>query len=82
MPPQTKTVNKVVYILLIFFLGVLGVHRFLRGQVGIGILYILTLGGFGFAVLIDFIISLVKLSQYPGTDHYEFTFVPRGHWAR
>lgn len=67
-----RKVNKVAYILLAFFLSGLGVHRFMRGQVGLGILMILTAGGFGIWALIDFIISLVKLSSYPG-DYYVFT---------
>jgi len=76
----TRRVNKVAYILLTFFFGVIGVHRFMRGQVGLGILYILTGGLFGIGVLIDFIISLVKLGSYP-TDDYEFSYVPNGQWA-
>lgn len=75
-----RRVNKVAYIVLTFFFGVIGVHRFMRGQVGLGILYILTLGLFGIGVLIDFIISLVKLGEYH-TDYYEFSYVPNGHWA-
>jgi TM2 domain-containing membrane protein YozV len=82
MQPATKKISKVVYILLTFFLGCLGIHRFLRGQIGIGIIYILTLGGLGIAVLIDFIVSLVKLSNYSGADDYEFTISPRGHWTK
>ena len=76
----TRRVNKVAYILLTFFFSVIGVHRFMRGQVGLGILYILTFGLFGVGALIDFIISLVKLGSYP-TDYYEFSYVPNGHWA-
>ena len=61
-------------------LGFIGVHRFMRGQVGLGILYILTFGLFGFGTLIDFIISLVKLGSYH-TDYYEFSYVPNGQWV-
>ena len=43
-------------ILLCFFLGALGVHRFYVGKIGTGILQLLTLGGLGIWVLIDFII--------------------------
>jgi len=43
-------------ILLCFFLGPLGVHRFYVGKIGTGILQLITLGGLGIWVLIDFII--------------------------
>jgi TM2 domain-containing membrane protein YozV len=50
----------IVALLLCFFLGVLGVHRFYVGKVGTGILQIVTVGGFfGIWVLIDFIMILV-----------------------
>ena len=42
-------------ILLCFFLGMLGVHRFYVGKVGTGVLQILTLGGLGIWVMVDFI---------------------------
>ncbi|MFE0151824.1 TM2 domain-containing protein [Nonomuraea sp. NPDC059007] len=48
-----------VAVLLCFFLGVLGVHRFYVGKIGTGILQLITLGGFGIWVLIDFIMILV-----------------------
>ena len=75
-----RRVNKVLYVLMAFFFGAFGVHRFLRGQVGLGIVMILiswlTLGIWP---LVDFIISLVKLSSYPGED---YVFTPDGRWAR
>ena len=37
----------------------IGVHRFYVGKVGTGILMIVTLGGLGIWVLIDFIVILV-----------------------
>ena len=43
-------------ILLCFFFGGLGVHRFYVGKVGSGILMLLTLGGIGLWTIIDFII--------------------------
>lgn len=38
-----------------FFLGGIGVHKFYEGKIGIGILYILTMGLFGVGVIIDLI---------------------------
>tara|TARA_Y100001960_G_C14363696_1_gene675649 strand:- start:258 stop:557 length:300 start_codon:yes stop_codon:yes gene_type:complete len=47
-----------VTLLLCFFLGYLGVHRFYTGHIGIGIAQLLTLGGCGIWALIDFILIL------------------------
>ncbi len=45
----------VAAVLLCFFLGPLGVHRFYLGKTGTGILCLVTLGGLGIWSLIDFV---------------------------
>ena len=57
-----------------FFFGYLGVDRFMRGQIGLGILKILDITGLW--TLIDWIISLTKLGSYQD----DFIFVD-GKWA-
>ena len=42
-------------LLLCFFLGGLGVHRFYCGKIGTGLLQLLTFGGLGIWALVDFI---------------------------
>jgi TM2 domain-containing membrane protein YozV/RNA polymerase subunit RPABC4/transcription elongation factor Spt4 len=46
-------------LLLCFFLGFLGVHRFYTGHTAIGVVQLLTLGGCGIWTLVDFIIIIV-----------------------
>ena len=47
--------SQLVALLLCFFLGGLGIHRFYLGYPLIGVLQIITLGGCGIWILIDFI---------------------------
>jgi len=47
--------NYTATLLLSFFLGNLGIHRFYTGYVGIGIVQLLTAGGCGIWTIIDFI---------------------------
>lgn len=51
--------------------GYFGVDRFYLGKIGTGILKLLTLGGFGLWVLIDFIITLVGGAREKGRPELE-----------
>ena len=42
-------------ILLCFFLGIMGVHRFYAGKIGTGLLQLVTFGGLGVWTMVDFI---------------------------
>jgi len=58
-------------------LGICGGDRFLRGQIGLGILKLITFGAFGIWYLIDLIIVLVKF----GLCEKEFVFI-NGTWKQ
>ena len=65
---NTKAVNKVVYCLLAFFLGGLGIHKFYAGKTSTGILFILFCWTFipSFIALIDLIVGLCKKADQAG----------------
>lgn len=59
--------TKLVLALVCFFLGGLGIHRFMVGKIGTGVLMLVTLGGLGIWTLIDFIMILMgKFSDKEG----------------
>ena len=53
--PGSSPYSRLVAILLAWFLGLIGAHRFYVGKTGTGILMIVTLGGFGVWSLVDVI---------------------------
>ena len=55
MSEGKKQQSKSTMAILCFFLGGLGIHRFMMGYTGIGILMLLTGGVWGILTLVDFI---------------------------
>ena len=66
---ESKFNSKLTAIILCFFLGGLGIHRFYLGYTLIGVIQILTFGGFLIWAIIDFI-SLItgSLKDSEGND--------------
>lgn len=67
---ESKGKSQVVALLLALFLGLLGIHRFYLGYVGIGIIQLLTLGGLGIWTFIDFVLIQTGVIQ-PKEGPYE-----------
>lgn len=63
-----KVVNKTVYLLLAFFLGGLGAHKFYAGKIGAGICYLLFCWTYvpAFIAFIEFIVAACQKSDANG----------------
>lgn len=64
MEPSKK--SRLAAFILCGILGTWGFHRFYVGKIGTGLLMILTLGGFGFWTLYDFILITIGSFQDKG----------------
>lgn len=65
---------------LSFVLGLYGVDRFARGQVGLGMLKLLTFGGFGVWYLCDVVIALIMAYGGPYRNSEDVTFDQYGQY--
>ncbi len=65
-----KKVNWVLTLIMSILFGSLGVDRFIMGQVGLGILKLITLGGCGIWWLIDVILIATK-HKFQGIEWVE-----------
>jgi TM2 domain-containing membrane protein YozV len=61
----------------VWLVGIVGDDRFLRGQIGLGILKLITFGALGVWYLVDLIIVLLKFGQY----EKDFEFI-NGAWKQ
>ena len=56
--------NKWISLILCFFLGWMGAHKFYEGKIGMGIIYLFTFGLFCIGPFVDFIVLLFKPETY------------------
>ena len=63
--------SQLIALILAILVGVLGIHRFYLGYIGIGIIQLLTLGGFGIWALIDLIMIAVGKLKPKGGEYAE-----------
>lgn len=60
--------EKTTALIITIFLGELGVHRFMAGKIGTGIIWLLTAGCFGIGYIVDIIkVATGKFTKKDGT---------------
>ncbi len=67
---KDKKVNWVLALVMSILFGQLGVDRFIMGQVGLGILKLITLGGCGIWWIIDLVLIATK-HKFEGIEWVE-----------
>ncbi len=76
MESNEKRIDKNLFTwVFCFLLGEFGVDRFVRGQIGLGVLKLITVGGCGIWSLADFIIALTKVYGEPYKNANEVVFI-------
>ncbi len=64
MSEDNKAMSKIVMALICWFGGILGIHRFILGHTGIGVLMLLTGGVCGILTIVDLIRILTGSLKY------------------
>ena len=64
-----------------FVLGIYGVDRFARGQIGLGLLKMLTFGGFGMWYMADLIVAILESYVGPYRDQEDLEFDQFGRYT-
>ena len=64
VPAGLRAKDKWIALLLWFFLGFVGAHKFYEGKILMSIVYILTVGLFGIGWVVDFFVLLFKPNPY------------------
>ena len=64
-----------------FVLGIYGVDRFARGQIGLGLLKMLTFGGFGMWYMADLIVAILEAYVGPYRDQEDLEFDQFGRYT-
>ena len=60
--------DKTAALLITIFLGELGVHRFMSGKIGTGIIWLLAFGCFGIGYIVDVVqVATGKFTKKDGT---------------
>ena len=60
--------DKTAALLITIFLGELGVHRFMAGKIGTGIIWLLTVGCVGIGYIVDVVqVATGKFTKKDGT---------------
>lgn len=62
--PLKQEKNKWIAFLLCAFFGLVGAHKFYEGKIGMGLLYLFTLGLGSIGAIIDFFVLLCKPNPY------------------
>lgn len=71
---NNKRINPILYFLLVYILGIFGVHKFIDGNKKQGVLYLCTFGLCGFGWLYDFInAGIIAIKYLTNKEFYSRT---------